>query len=97
MWTNPTYLTVVAILVFITYISIEDENVLPFINLQFQILLLNIRKKWMLLTMRPQMWLMRRRMERELKKIRQDPYLQQRIKEYQETENASNNSTTNLP
>ena len=88
MLTNPTYLTVVAILVFFVYIAIEDENFLPFVNLKFKILVMEIRKQWLLLRMKPDIWLMKWRMQRVLKKLQADKELQALVKEHQEVENA---------
>ena len=96
MYTNPTYLTVVAILAFLIYICMVDENAMPFFKIQGQILLLNIRKQWLLLKMKPDMWLMKWRMQRVLKKLQQDQEIQSLVKEHQEMINARDNDP-NLP
>ena len=84
MYTNPTYLTVVAILVLLVYVCATDENAIPFFGIQFEILLLNVRRQWLLLKMKPDMWLMKWRMQRVLKKLQKDQELQRIIKEHQD-------------
>lgn len=84
MYTNPTYLTLIAILAFLVYICIVDENAGPFLSIQAKILMLNIRKQWLLLKMKPDMWLMKWRMQRVLKKLQKDQELQALVKEHQE-------------
>lgn len=96
MWSNPTYLTIVAILVFLVYICLEDENAIPFFNIQFKILMLNIRKQWMLLKMKPDLWLMKWRMQRVLKKLQKDQELQALVKEHVEIENARSSSSDDV-
>ena len=80
---NPIYYLDIALLA-IVYVALTDENAMPFFTLQFKILLLNIRKQWLLLKMKPDMWLMKWRMKRVLKKLQQDQELQALAKEHQE-------------
>ena len=84
MYTNPTYLTVIGLLVFLVVICIQEETVAPWLGIQFKILLLNVRKQWLLLKMVPDMWLMKWRMKRVLKKLQQDQEIQALVKEHQE-------------
>lgn len=93
MYTNPTYLTLVGILAFLVYICIIDENAGPFLGIQFKILMLNVRRQWLLLKMKPDMWLMKWRMQRVLKKLQKDQELQALAKEHMEIENARNGGT----
>ena len=93
MYTNPTYLTLVALLVFLVVICIQEETVAPWLGLQFKVLLLNIRKQWLLLRMKPDMWLMKWRMQRVLKKLQQDQELQALAKEHQEMIDARDSGT----
>lgn len=73
-----------------------DENALPFFKIQGKILLLSIRKQWLLLKMKPDMWLMKWRMQRILKKLQQDKEIQSLVKEHQEMMDARS-SDSNLP
>ena len=93
MYTNPTYLTLVAILAFLVYICIIDENAGPFLGVQFKILMLNIRKQWLLLKMKPDIWLMKWRMQRVLKKLQKDKELQALAKEHKEMMDARSSTT----
>ncbi len=93
MYTNPTYLTLIAVLAFLVYICIVDENAGPFLGIQAKILLLNIRKQWLLLKMKPDMWLMKWRMQRVLKKLQKDQELQALAKEHTEMMNARDSGT----
>lgn len=93
MYTNPTYLTLIALLVFLVVICIQEETVAPWLGLQFKILLLNVRKQWLLLKMKPDMWLMKWRMQRVLKKLQQDQELQALAKEHQEMIDARDSGT----
>lgn len=72
------------ILTGIVALAIVDESFTPFLNIQLKILMVNIRRQWMLLKMKPDMWLMRWRMQRVLKKLQQDQELQAMVKEHQE-------------
>ena len=80
---NPIYY-LDAVLVIIAYFAITDENAMPFFALKFKIALLFFRKQWLLLKMKPDMWLMKWRMKRVLKKLQQDQELQALAKEHQE-------------
>ena len=91
---NPIYY-LDAVLVLIAYLAITDENAMPFFVLKFKIALLFFRKQWLLLRMKPDLWLMKWRMKRTLKKLQQDQELRALVKEHQEIENARN-SDSNL-
>ena len=67
-----TYWSCISVLVFLVGISILDENVAPFIGLKFKILLMEMRKQWLLLKMKPDMWMMKRRMRRVLKDLEKE-------------------------
>ena len=88
MYTNPTYLTIVAVLAFLVYVCAVDDNAIPFFTLKWKIFLMTIRKQWLLLRMKPDLWLMRWRMNRVLKKLQADKELQALVKEHVEVENA---------
>ena len=77
-----------AVLFVIVAFCIIDENVAPWLTLQFKVMLMLLRKQWLLLRMRPDMWMMKWRMQRVLKKLQQDKELQALVKEHQEIENA---------
>ena len=80
------YYSLDAVLIFIVVIAIMDENVAPWLGLQFKVLNMELRKRWMLLKMKPDLWLMKWRMKRVLKKLQQDQELQAIIKEHYEQE-----------
>ena len=82
---NPIYF-IDAVLVLIVFIAITDENAAPWLGLQFKILTVELRRQWLLLKMKPDMWLMKWRMKRVLKKLQQDQELQAIIREHQEKE-----------
>ena len=82
---NPIYYLDVA-LVIIVVIAITDANVAPWLGLQFRVLTVEIRRQWLLLKMKPDLWLMKWRMKRVLKKLQQDQELQAIIKEHYEQE-----------
>ena len=84
---NAIYYSLDAVLIFIVVIAIMDENVAPWLGLQFKVLNMELRKRWMLLKMKPDLWLMKWRMKRVLKKLQQDQELQAIIKEHYEHEN----------
>ena len=63
------YWSCMAMLVFVVAICIVDENALPWLTLQWKILLLAVRKQWLLLKMKPDMWLMKRRMKKVLREL----------------------------
>ena len=76
-----------AVLFVIVAICIIDANVAPWLLLQYKILLVEVRKQWLLLKMRPDMWMMKWRMQRVLKKLQADKELQKLAKEHQEIVN----------
>ena len=82
---NPIYYLDAA-LVIIVVIAIMDNNAAPWLGLQFKVLNMELRKRWMLLKMKPDLWLMKWRMKRVLKKLQQDQELQAIIKEHYEQE-----------
>ena len=83
---NPIYFLDAA-LVLIVFIAITDANVAPWLGLQFKVLTVELRRQWLLLKMKPDLWLMKWRMKRVLKKLQQDQELQAIIKEHYEQEN----------
>jgi len=83
---NALYYSLDAVLIFIVVIAIMDENVAPWLGLQFKVLNMELRKRWMLIKMKPDLWLMKWRMKRVLKKLQQDAELQAIIKEHYEQE-----------
>ena len=83
---NPIYY-LDALLVIIVVIAITDANVAPWLGLQFRVLTVELRRQWLLLKMKPDLWLMKWRMKRVLKKLQQDAELQAIIKEHYEQEN----------
>ena len=83
---NPIYYLDV-VLVLIVFIAISDANVAPWLGLQFKVLTVELRRQWLLLKMKPDLWLMKWRMKRVLKKLQQDQELQAIIKEHYEQEN----------
>ena len=83
---NALYYSLDAVLIFIVVIAIMDENAAPWLGLQFKVLNIELRKRWMLLKMKPDLWLMKWRMKRVLKKLQQDQELQAIIKEHYEQE-----------
>ena len=83
---NALYYSLDAVLIFIVVIAIMDENAAPWLGLQFKVLNMELRKRWMLLKMKPDLWLMKWRMKRVLKKLQQDKELQAIIKEHYEQE-----------
>ncbi len=82
---NPIYYLDAA-LVIIVVIAITDANVAPWLGLQFKVLTVELRRQWLLLKMKPDLWLMKWRMKRVLKKLQQDAELQAIIKEHYEQE-----------
>lgn len=93
MYTNPTYLTIVGILVFLVVIAIMDENVAPWLGLQSKILTMELRRQWLLLKMKPDLWLMKWRMKRVLKKLQADQELQALAREHTEMMNGRDSDT----
>ena len=92
MYTNPTYLTIVGILVFLVVIAIMDENVAPWLGLQSKTLTMELRRQWLLLKMKPDLWLMKWRMKRVLKKLQADQELQALAREHTEMMNDRDDS-----
>jgi len=84
---NALYYSLDAVLIFIVVIAIMDENAAPWLGLQFKVLNMELRKRWMLIKMKPDLWLMKWRMKRVLKKLQQDQELQAIIREHYEQEN----------
>ena len=82
---NPIYYLDAA-LVIIVVIAITDANAAPWLGLQFKVLTIGLRRQWLLLKMKPDLWLMKWRMKRVLKKLKQDQELQAIIKEHYEQE-----------
>ena len=93
MYTNPTYLTIVGILVFLVVICIMDQNVAPWLGLQFKVLTMEFRRQWLLLRMKPDLWLMKWRMKRVLKKLQADQELQALAREHTEMMNDRDDGT----
>ena len=83
---NALYYSLDAVLIFIVVIAIMDENVAPWLGLQFKVMTVELRRQWLLLKMKPDLWLMKWRMKRVLKKLQQDAELQAIIKEQYEQE-----------
>ncbi len=83
---NALYYSLDAVLIFIVVIAIMDENVAPWLGLQFKVLTVELRRQWLLIKMKPDLWLMKWRMQRVLKKLQQDAELQAIIKEHYEQE-----------
>ena len=63
------YWSCISMLVFVVAICIVDENAAPWLGIQWKILMLAIRKQWLLLRMKPDMWLMKRRMKKVLRDL----------------------------
>ena len=82
---NPIYYFDAA-LVIIVVIAITDANVAPWLGLQFKVLTIEMRRQWLLLMMKPDLWFKKGRIKRFLKKLQQDQELQAIIKEQQENE-----------
>ncbi len=83
---NALYYSLDAVLIFIVVIAIMDDNVAPWLGLQFKVMTVELRRQWLLLKMKPDLWLMKWRMKRVLKKLQQDAELQAIIKEHYEQE-----------
>ena len=94
---NVIYYSLDAVLIFLVVIAIMDENVAPWLGLQFKVLTMEMRKQWLLLKMKPDLWLMKWRMKRVLKKLQADQELQALAKEHTEMMNARNDDTSDLP
>ena len=83
---NALYYSLDAVLIFIVVIAIMDENVAPWLGLQFKVMTVELRRQWLLLKMKPDLWLMKWRMKRVLMKLQQDAELKAIIREHQERE-----------
>jgi len=83
---NLSYDISIIVLVSLVAMAIVDENFAAYLNLKFKIALMEVRKQLLLLRMKPDLWLMKWRMKRVLKKLQQDQELQAIIKEHYEQE-----------
>ena len=90
---NALYYSLDAVLIFIVVIAIMDENVAPWLGLQFKVLTVELRRQWMLLKMKPDLWLMKWRMKRVLKKLQADQELQALAREHTEMMNDRDSDT----
>ena len=94
---NLFYYSLDAVLVLLVVIAIMDENVAPYLGLRFKVLTMELRRQWLLLKMKPDLWLMKWRMKRVLKKLQEDQELQALAKEHTEMMNARDSDSTELP
>ena len=94
---NLFYYSLDAVLVLLVVVAIMDENVAPYLGLRFKVLIMELRKQWLLLRMKPDLWLMKWRMNRVLKKLQADQELQALAKEHTEMMNARDSDSTELP
>ena len=94
---NIYYYCLDALLVLLVVAAIMDENVAPYLGLRFKVLTMELRKQWLLLRMKPDLWLMKWRMNRVLKKLQADQELQALAKEHTEMMNARDSDSTDLP
>ena len=69
---NAIYYSLNALLIVLVFIAILDDNLFFWIKLKFDHLCISIRRQWLLLKMKPDMWLMKWRMNRILKKLQQE-------------------------
>lgn len=93
---NLFYYSLDAVLVLLVVIAIMDENVAPYLGLRFKVLTMELRRQWLLLKMKPDLWLMKWRMKRVLKKLQEDQELQALAREHTEMMNARDNDPTDL-
>ena len=93
---NTLYYSLDALLVVLVVVAIMDENVAPWLGLQSKVLTMELRRQWMLLKMKPDLWLMKWRMNRVLKKLQADTELQALAKEHTEMMNARDSDPTDL-
>ena len=93
---NLYYDITIIVLVTLVAMAIVDQNFATFLNLKFKIALMEVRKQLLLLRMKPDLWLMKWRMKRVLKKLQADQELQALAKEHTEMMNARD-SDTDLP
>ena len=89
---NPIYYLDI-FLAIIVFFVITDENALPFFTLKYKFLLLAVRKQWLLLRMKPDMWLMKWRLKRVLKKLQADQELQALAREHTQMMNDRDSDT----
>ena len=94
---NVIYYSIDALLVSVVVLAIMDENVAPWLGLQSKVLTMELRRQWLLLKMKPDLWLMKWRMKRVLKKLQADTELQALAKEHTEMMNARDSDPTDLP
>lgn len=94
---NVIYYSIDALLVLVVVLAIMDENVAPWLGLQSKVLTMELRRQWLLLKMKPDLWLMKWRMNRVLKKLQADTELQALAKEHTEMMNARDSDPTDLP
>ena len=94
---NVIYYCIDALLILVVVLAIMDENVAPWLGLQFKVLNMELRRQWLLLRMKPDLWLMKWRMKRVLKKLQADTELQALAKEHTEMMNARDSDPTDLP
>ncbi len=87
----------IIVLVTLVAMAIVDPNFASYLNLKFKIAMMEVRKQWMLLRMKPDLWLMKWRMKRVLKKLQADQELQALAKEHTEMMNARDSDPTDLP
>ena len=93
---NTLYYSLDALLVVLVVVAIMDENVAPYLGLRFKVLTMELRRQWLLLKMKPDLWLMKWRMKRVLKKLQADTELQALAKEHTEMMNARDSDPTDL-
>jgi len=91
------YYLIDSILLLVVIIAIMDPNVAPWLGLQSKVLTMELRRQWLLLKMKPDLWLMKWRMNRVLKKLQADQELQALAKEHTEMMNARDSDPTDLP
>ena len=94
---NAIYYSIDAVLILLVVIAIMDENVAPWLGLHSKVLTMELRRQWLLLKMKPDLWLMKWRMKRVLKKLQADTELQALAKEHTEMMNARDSDPTDLP
>ena len=94
---NLSYDISIIVLVSLVAMAIVDENFAAYLNLKFKIALMEVRKQLLLLRMKPDLWLMKWRMKRVLKKLQADQELQALAKEHTEMMNARDSDSTDLP
>lgn len=93
---NLYYDITIIVLVTLVAMAIVDENFASYLNLKSKIAFIELRKQLLLLRMKPDLWLMKWRMKRVLKKLQADQELQAMVKEHQEMMDARDRDS-NLP